>query len=62
MTPPYVCVVTIRGGVLIYSGQSYSLAAECLEPGTCYGRGFTPEEASVEARMRAGWFLERRAA
>ena len=60
--PPYVCVVTIRGAVIVYQGSSYSQAALFLEPGTCYGRGATEQEALHAAQVQAGYFSARRMA
>ena len=56
----YYAVVTIEREAVLYCGKSCGTAAVRLEPGTCFGRGFSNEGALVDARDWAKWFRERR--
>ena len=54
----YYAVASILGGYLVYSGDSLTLAAEALEPGTCYGKGPERKIAEGQAELSAGRFRE----
>lgn len=51
-------VMDIHIGMVLYKGPSLALAAQTLNPGTCYGRAFTERQAMANALVWRKHFLK----
>lgn len=49
----WICVMMVGSQRELYVGHDDERAAEYLEPGTCFGRGITAEDARESARRAA---------
>ncbi len=49
----HITVLEYTTGLVIYSGPSESVAAQALEPGTCFGKGDCRAQATSQALERA---------
>ena len=56
---PYYAVQNIASAICIYSGKSLTSAVMRLAPGTCYGRGWTTEQAVTQCNEWRDWFAAR---
>ena len=61
MPQPYVAVLTVADGKVLYCGSNHYQAAVELNPGTVYGLGSTEDAAKQAARANLQRELDRRA-
>ena len=54
--PIYVAVIVIETGQILYRGSNYQIAAQKLDPGTCFGRGESEYKAQLRAEEWAALF------